>query len=153
MHSEVRAVLVQHRRNQGAIGTSLLFPHPRTHRHLEQPVTRHLAAWWLKEAFRKAKLAKPEGSLWHMFAWATDRKHLPPKDVAAAGGWLDIGTCYQQPDPQTLREVVEFQRVEPAHRSVGRRPRPIGAWRRSRELRLDSHRDSHRLQIGEARQR
>ena len=41
--------------------------------------------------------------------WATERKHLPPQDVAAAGGWLDIGTlqgCYQQPDEDTLRSVV-----------------------------------------------
>jgi hypothetical protein len=45
--------------------------------------------------------------------WATERKHLPPKDVAAAGGWSDIGTLlsvYQQVDEETLREVVDYQR-------------------------------------------
>jgi hypothetical protein len=56
-----------------------------------------------------------DGSLWHAFRrlWATERKGLPVKDVAAAGGWKDITTlinCYQQPDEETLRAVVEFRR-------------------------------------------
>jgi CheY-like chemotaxis protein len=45
--------------------------------------------------------------------WATERKHLPVKDVAAAGGWKDVTTlleCYQQPDADTLRQVVEYER-------------------------------------------
>lgn len=60
-----------------------------------------------------------EGSLWHMFrrVWATRRKQVPPMDVAAAGGWLDIGTlqqCYQQCDDGTLRLVVKFERPRTA---------------------------------------
>lgn len=114
MHPEVRTELLRCRKTQGAIGNALLFPHPKQAR-VDQPVTRHLAAWWLKQAFRRGKLQKPDGSLWHSFrrAWATERKHLPPNDVAAAGGWLDIGTlqqCYQQCDVDTLRSVVEFER-------------------------------------------
>ena len=53
--------------------------------------------------------------------WASERKGLPVKDVAAAGGWKDITTlldCYQQPDEDTLREVVEFRRSQ---------ARPLGA--------------------------
>ena len=49
--------------------------------------------------------------------WAAERKNLPVEDVAAAGGWKDITTlinCYQQPDENTLRSVVEFQRQLPA---------------------------------------
>ncbi len=43
------------------------------------------------------------GGLWHPYRrkWATERKHLSLKDVAAAGGWRDVETlltCYQQPD-------------------------------------------------------
>jgi hypothetical protein len=33
--------------------------------------------------------------------WATERKELPLKDVAAAGGWKDVTTlltCYQHAD-------------------------------------------------------
>ena len=41
--------------------------------------------------------------------WATKRKHLPVKDVAEAGGWLDtrsLEQCYQQTDEATLLQVV-----------------------------------------------
>ncbi|MEJ2340316.1 MAG: hypothetical protein P8Y15_15695 [Gemmatimonadales bacterium] len=41
--------------------------------------------------------------------WASKRKHLSVKDVAAAGGWTDTATlerCYQHADPHTLEEVV-----------------------------------------------
>ena len=40
-------------------------------------------------------------------------KNLPVKDVAAARGWKDVTTlinCYQQPDEETLRSVVEYER-------------------------------------------
>ena len=45
--------------------------------------------------------------------WATERKDLPLKDIAAAGGWRDTTTLlrYQQPDEATLRAVVEFERA------------------------------------------
>lgn len=115
IHHDLHQELVQFRKEQRTIGSSLLFPHPQRRRVVSGPVTRHLAAWWLKEAFRRAKIQKPEGSLWHIFrrVWATERKHFPPKDVAAAGGWLDIATlqqCYQQPDEETLRKVVQYER-------------------------------------------
>ena len=75
-----------------------------------------MAAYWLKEAFERGKLVKPAGSLWHMFrrVWATERKDLPLKDVAAAGGWRDTTTLlrYQQPDEATLRRVIEFERPD-----------------------------------------
>ena len=52
-----------------------------------------------------------ESLLWHAYrrSWATSRKDLPVVDVAAAGGWSDIGTlmkCYQQADDFTLLEVM-----------------------------------------------
>jgi hypothetical protein len=78
-------------------------------------VDRHLAAYWLKKAYDLSELEKPDGSLWHAFRRmrATERKNLPVKDVAAAGGWKDIRTltdCYQQPDEETLRLVVEYRK-------------------------------------------
>jgi hypothetical protein len=45
--------------------------------------------------------------------WATGRKNLPVKDVAAAGEWKDIMTlmeCYQQPEEESLRSVVEYRK-------------------------------------------
>lgn len=76
-----------------------------------KPVTRDSFGHLLAAAERKAKLPKLDGSLWHAYrrAWATTRKGLPVVDVAAAGGWSDIGTlmkCYQQADDVTLLEVM-----------------------------------------------
>jgi hypothetical protein len=53
--------------------------------------------------------------------WATERKHLPLKDVAAAGGWRDISTLlpYQQVDQDTMRSVVECTRPERSARAAG----------------------------------
>ena len=82
------------------------------------PSTRDLASYWLRGAYQRAKIARPDGSLWHVFrrGCATDRKHLLPKDVAAAGGWRDISTlinCYQQPDEATIKAVVEYRKPGP----------------------------------------
>ena len=92
------------RAERPGIGSVLLFPHPQHRRHRGGPVTRHLAAYWLKEAFERGRIAKAKGGLWHMFrrAWATERRDLPLKDVAAAGGWRDTSTLlrYQQPDEE-----------------------------------------------------
>ncbi len=106
--------LQAHRRACGAIGPALVFPHPKRSK-AGLPVTRHLAAYWLKEAYELAGVAKPEGSLWHVFRrrWATKRKHLPLRDVAEAGGWKDLTTlltCYQQPDEETMRQVVDYEK-------------------------------------------
>jgi hypothetical protein len=103
-----------------------VFPHPSRRRQCEGPATRHLAAYWLKRAYELSGVPKPDGSLWHAFRrlWATERKALPVKDVAAAGGWKDVTTlinCYQQPDDATLRSVVEF--TPPASGVRGRKVR------------------------------
>lgn len=65
----------------------------------------------LERAERHAKLPKLNGGLWHPMrrAWATSRKHLPVGDVAAAGGWKDLGTllrCYTQADNDTILAVM-----------------------------------------------
>ena len=80
-----------------------------------QPMDRHLFDKWLMVAERVARLPKLEGGLWHPYRrkWATERKHLPLTDVAAAGGWKDtetLLTCYQQPDNETLLAVMSEQR-------------------------------------------
>ena len=107
--------LVRFRALDPGVGEASLFAHRRGQRHQVEPVTRHLAAYWLKRAYELSGAPKPDGSLWHAFLrlWATERKGLLVKDVAAAGGWKDITTlinCYQQPDEETLRAVVEFRR-------------------------------------------
>jgi integrase len=112
------ASLLALRRERPAIGAALLFPHPKRSM-AGQAVTRHLASYWLNQAYEVAGVPRPTGSLWHAFRrrWATTRKHLSLKDVAAAGGWHDLTTlltCYQQPDEDTMRAVVDYQPVTKA---------------------------------------
>ncbi len=66
---------------------------------------------WLTLAEKKAKLPKLDGSLWHAYRrkWAIERKGLPLKDVAAAGGWKDVNTLlevYQQSDEGSVLAVT-----------------------------------------------
>ena len=81
----------------------------------EQPMDRHLFDKWLAVAERRAHLPKLKGGLWHPYRrkWATERKNLSLKDVAAAGGWKDTETllrCYQQPDEETMLAVMSEKR-------------------------------------------
>lgn len=63
----------------------------------------------------RAELPKLDGSLWHAYRrkWAIERKHLPLKDVAAAGGWKDVNTLlevYQQSDEESVLAVMSETR-------------------------------------------
>ena len=87
----VRAAIDRILRERPGIGAAPLFPKP------EDPtraITRHLADKWLRKAERLAGLEPQRGSLWHAYRrkWATERKHLPDVDVAAAGGWANAVT-------------------------------------------------------------
>jgi hypothetical protein len=98
------------------LGQADVFVHSGRGPHHGGRVTRHLAAYWLKRAYELSGAPKPDGSLWHAFRrlWATERKWLPVKDVAAAGGWKDVTTlisCYQQPDEDTLRWMLGAARL------------------------------------------
>ena len=91
------------------IGAAYLFPSPKKQ---DAPIRYELASEWLLEAEKIAKVATQSGSLWHAFrrGWATERKHLSDVDVAATGGWKDVRMlkeCYQQPDMETMLEVVQ----------------------------------------------
>lgn len=63
------------------------------------------------QAEKLAELPHVEWAGFHAFRrkWATERKHLPTVDVAAAGGWTGTETlilCYQQADEATMLAVV-----------------------------------------------
>lgn len=86
----------------------MLFPSPMDP---ANPLGYEIASKWRRRAEKLAKLPKLDGALWRAYRrkWARARKHLPVQDVAAAGGWRDIGTLqriYQQPDPATLYRVM-----------------------------------------------
>jgi integrase len=120
----VRGPLLAYRMAQKCIGSAPLFPRARRGR-TDEPIHRDLASQWLKEAYSVAGVEKPDGSLWHAFRrrWATERKDLPLKDVAAAGGWKDVTTlltCYQHPDEETLRTVMDYVKPKKAGAVVRR---------------------------------
>ena len=105
---ELQTELEQLRRERPAVGEALLFPRPND---ATQPVTVDLACAWLQRAERLAGLDPLPGGLWHPFRrkWATERKHMSPKDVAAVGGWVDTQTlqkCYQIADDATMEAVL-----------------------------------------------
>jgi integrase len=95
----------------GAFG-GLLFPSP-----VDSTVAAQtdVLSGLLLEAEAHAKLPKLDGSLWHAYRrkWATERKHLPLKDVADAGGWSEVSTllrCYTQSDDKTMLAVMSEPR-------------------------------------------
>lgn len=51
---------------------------------------------------------------YHQFRrlWASERRHLPAQDVAAAGGWRSLQvmrSAYQHADAKTVFGVVDFE--------------------------------------------
>ncbi len=105
---DVRAAIDRIMAERAGIGAVPLFPAPRDP---SKPVRYELASAWLKKAEQLAGVPKQEGGLWHPYRrkWATERKHLSPVDVAAAGGWSNTRTLteiYQQPDQESMLEVV-----------------------------------------------
>ncbi len=90
------------------IGDGFLFPAPKR---AEKPWSRWHARDLLERAEEAAGIDHLEGGAFHPFRrmWATERKHLPDKDVAAAGGWRDVESLrksYQQVDEKTLLQVM-----------------------------------------------
>ena len=90
------------------IGATPLFPSPADP---TKPITRHLADKWLRKGEKLAGLEPLRGTLWHSYRlkFATERKHLPDVDVAAAGGWkstASLRTSYQQAESGTTLRVV-----------------------------------------------
>jgi hypothetical protein len=82
------------------------------------------------KAYEQAEIAQLPGGLWHTWRrkWATERKDLPLKDVAAAGGWRDFRTLlrsYQQVDSTTIVRVVLEGRSSRRRGSCGKLPQNL----------------------------
>jgi integrase len=102
------ALLKQHLRRLPDSPLAWLFPGERRPEH---PVDGSKIGKLLRQVYARAGLKPLRGGLWHPWRrkWATERKHMPLKDVAKAGGWKDPNTlliCYQQPDDETMTRVV-----------------------------------------------
>jgi hypothetical protein len=81
-------------------GDDHLFPHPDDD---ARPIDKDVASGWLLRAEAIARLPKLDRGVWHPYRrlWASERRHLSPIDVAAAGGWGDTRTLersYQHAD-------------------------------------------------------
>jgi integrase len=77
-----------------------------------QPIKKEIAYQGLRRAEKLAKLEHLERGGYHTFrrAWASERRHLPAQDVAAAAGWrsLEVMRCaYMYADAETVLKVVE----------------------------------------------
>ena len=101
----------RYQREFGAVG-GFVFAAPKAR---DGITDRHLFDKWLSIAEKKAALPKLDGSLWHAYRrkWAIERKHLPLRDVAAAGGWKDVNTLlevYQRADEGSVLLVTSETR-------------------------------------------
>lgn len=123
-----------HRASLGAVPGRLIFP---STKHPNRPVTRHLAADWLKRAYRITGIEKESGSLWHALRrkWGHDRQDYPTLDTMYAGGWKDFATfrrCYQYPDSATMQAVVDLSPIPQKTHTETYTPRPYAERRRTR---------------------
>jgi integrase len=108
MSKEARQAVDRYLSKNPRLGEAWLFPSPKDD---AKPIRRDLAGRWLLKAEKMAGLPKLRGGAWHPFRrlWATERKHLPDRDVAVAGGWQDtrsLKLSYQHTDPETVLKVV-----------------------------------------------
>jgi integrase len=99
-------------RHGPGIGDSWILPSPRDP---NKPCSRHVMKDWWYRAERLAGLSHVDRLCWHGLRrkFATDFKHHPPADVSHLGGWKRAETVlrlYQQPDPETQREMLAGRR-------------------------------------------
>ena len=118
MTDPVKDALAAARRAQGAIGNTPVFGAPKDP---QKPCSRHLFDSWLRRAYEVTELPRERWMMWHSIRrkWATERKGYPVRDVMEAGGWKNEETLlrsYQQPDAETVRQVV----LHPTQRIVSR---------------------------------
>ncbi len=104
------ALLAWQRRRGKQVGAGWVFP---ALKDPTQPLDQFPPRTWMRKAERLAKLPHLDGGSWHPFrrGWATARKALPLKDVAAGGGWTDTATVlksYQHADAEATKAATTF---------------------------------------------
>jgi integrase len=98
-------------RRLGAAG-GYIFPRQSKYREdSSQHAPRELISQWIQKAEVAAGLPKLVGGTCHPYRrkWRSERRHLPTKAVALAGGWTDTVTmerCYDLPDEADLLAVT-----------------------------------------------
>ena len=109
LSESARAEIDRYLSKNPRVGDVPLFPAARNG---QKTMRRDVAARWLLRAENIAGLPKLRRGVFHPYRrlWASERKALPSKDVAHAGGWKDIETMlgsYVQSDAATVLRVVE----------------------------------------------
>lgn len=104
-----RDALDTYLRAHPSVGETPLFP---GREDPSQPIKKEIAYYWLRRAEKFAKLEHLERGGYHTFrrAWASERRHLPAQDVAAAAGWRSLEvmrSAYMHADAETVFSVVE----------------------------------------------
>ena len=112
MHAALLEEVKRFRVRLGGAFGGLVFP---SSANPARPLGREVFQHGLIDAETHAKLPKVDGGGWHSLRrkWASERKHLPLVDVAAAGGWKDTQTlvnCYQHADLNTMLAVMSEPR-------------------------------------------
>ena len=84
----------------------------------DQAINKEIAGYWLAKAEKAAKLPKLARGGFHPFRrlWASERRHLPAQDVAAAGGWRSLEVmrhAYQHADAAGMMSAVDAPRTAP----------------------------------------
>ena len=106
---DARAALDAYLAQSLRLGEAPLFP---ASKDPSRPIRADLMSHWLMKAEELAGLPSLSGGRWHPYRrlWATERRHLPAQDVAAAGGWTGteaLTSIYQHATPDKILEVVE----------------------------------------------
>lgn len=105
--ARVAEAVTAYMRKSGRIGDAWLFPRDKD----GEAIDKQHASYWLRRAEKLAGLPHVRRGGWHAFrrAWAHRNKHKSPHDVAAVGGWFDLGAlqdAYQSADPASMMNVV-----------------------------------------------
>jgi integrase len=151
---ELAALLAALLKRLSVVGDAYLFAQVRSP---DRAVSQNELSQWARALEREAQVPHLPGGLWHPWRrkWSKERKHLPVKDVMAAGGWQDIKTfmmAYNEPDFDTMLDVMEAParaRADAAERAsvvsarLGVRRRPASRPAADRDVRRDGSRPGH----------
>lgn len=113
--SIARLALDAYLRTRPSVGDAPLFPGLED---VTKPIGKEIAGYWLRRAEKLAELDHMERGGYHALRrlWASERRHLPSQDVAAAGGWRSLQVMrasYMHADAQTVYSVVESPSTGP----------------------------------------
>jgi integrase len=110
-----RAALIDYLRAHPSVGDAPLFPGTED---VTRSIGKEMAGYWLRRAERLAKLEHLARGGFHALRrlWASQRHHLPPHDVAAAGGWRSLQvmrSSYMHADAEGVLSAVESRSTGP----------------------------------------